>query len=101
MFENLPLLSLTIWAPLLGGVWVLYAGDRQEGTVKVFTLIVSLIVFFLTLVLYAGFDNGTYAMQFVEKSVWIKAFNINYHLGIDGISLPLIILTSSIHSSFR
>jgi NADH-quinone oxidoreductase subunit M len=94
MFENLPLLSLTIWAPILGGLWVLYAGDRQEATVKTFTLVVSMIVFILSLVLYSGFDSSTYAMQFVEKSVWIKEFKINYHLGIDGISLPLIMLTA-------
>ena len=96
MFENLPLLSLIIWAPILGGLWVLYAGDRQEGTVKVFTLSVTIIVFIMSLLLYIDFDTTTYNMQFVEKFAWIDSFNINYHLGIDGISLPLILLTTFI-----
>jgi NADH-quinone oxidoreductase subunit M len=96
MFENLPLLSLIIWGPIIGGLWVLYAGDRQENTVKVFSLAVSVIVFIISLFLYTGFDSSLYDMQFVEKSVWIAAFDIHYHLGIDGISMPLIILTTFI-----
>jgi len=94
MIGNLPILSLLIWAPILGGVWVLYAGDRQEATVKYFSLAVSVLVFLLSLFLIDGFDPGTHQMQFVEETVWIKSFNIYYRLGIDGISLPLILLTT-------
>lgn len=94
MFENLPILSLLIWAPILGGIWVLYIGDRQEETVKYFTLAVSILVFVLSLLLVNGFDVGTYNMQFTEEAVWISSFNIYYRLGIDGISLPLIVLTT-------
>ncbi len=91
---NLPFLSLLIWAPILGGVWVLYAGDRQEQTVKVLSLAVAVITFAISVLAYADFDTGTHAMQFVELTRWIETFNINYHLGIDGISLPLIMLTT-------
>jgi NADH-quinone oxidoreductase subunit M len=91
---NIPLLSLLIWTPILGGVWVLYAGDRQENTVKYLSLSVAFITFLLSIVLYMQFDTGTYAMQFVEKTAWIESFNINYHLGVDGIALPLILLTT-------
>jgi NADH-quinone oxidoreductase subunit M len=91
---NLPYLSLLIWAPILGGVWVLYAGDRQEQTVKALSLAVSVITFAISILAYANFSTDTYAMQFVELSRWIETFNINYHLGVDGISLPLIMLTS-------
>ena len=91
---NLPFLSLLIWAPILGGVWVLYAGDRQEQTVKVLSLAVAVITFVISVLAYADFDTGTHAMQFVELTRWIETFNINYHLGIDGISLPLIMLTT-------
>ena len=94
MIENLPILSLLIWAPILGGIWVLYIGDRQEETVKYFTLAVSILVFVLSLLLLNGFDTSTYQMQFVEQAAWIKSFNIYYRLGIDGISLPLILLTT-------
>jgi len=88
------LLSLLIWAPILGGVWVLFAGDRQETTVKFLALAVSGITFLLSLFLVVDFDTSTYEMQFVEFTSWIETFSINYHLGVDGISVPLIILTT-------
>ncbi len=91
---NIPLLSLLIWTPILGGVWVLYAGDRQENTVKYLSLSVAIITFVLSLLLYMQFDTTTYAMQFVEKTIWIETFSIYYHLGVDGIALPLILLTT-------
>ncbi|OGT78640.1 MAG: NADH-quinone oxidoreductase subunit M [Gammaproteobacteria bacterium RIFCSPLOWO2_02_FULL_56_15] len=94
MFENLPLLSLVIWAPILGGIWVLYAGDRQEESVKYFSLAVTITVFVLSVLLLLRFDNSLWTMQFSEKFMWIEAFDIHYHLGIDGISLPLIVLTT-------
>jgi NADH-quinone oxidoreductase subunit M len=91
---NLPLLSLLIWTPILGAVWVLYAGDRQEHTVKNLSLSVAVITFLLSVLLYLKCDTSTHAMLFVEKASWIKSFNINYHLGVDGIALPLILLTT-------
>jgi NADH-quinone oxidoreductase subunit M len=91
---GIPFLSLLIWAPILGGVWVLYAGDRQEETVRVLSLSVALIVFALSAAVYAQFDVSTHHMQFVEFARWIPVFNINYHLGVDGIALPLILLTT-------
>lgn len=96
MLTDLPILSLLIWAPIFGGVWVLYAGDRQEYLPKTLALIISVAVFLLSLLLYKDFDNSTHALQFVEFSSWIKVFNIYYHLGVDGISVPLIILTTFI-----
>ena len=94
METNIPLLSLLIWTPILGGIWVLYAGDRQENTVKYFSLSVSIITFLISMVLYLKFDSAAHEMQFVEKTSWIESFNINYHLGVDGIALPLILLTT-------
>jgi len=91
---NLPFLSLLIWTPILGGIWVLFVGDRQEQTVKVFSLAVSILVFILSLVAWLDFDNSTHLMQFVELRQWIEIFNINYHLGVDGIAFPLILLTT-------
>ncbi len=91
---NIPVLSLLIWTPILGGIWVLYAGDSQEQTVKYFSFLVSGLVFLLSLFTYSRFDTTTHMMQFVELRQWIETFNINYHLGIDGIALPLILLTT-------
>jgi len=94
MFAELPILSLLIWGPILGGVWVLYAGDRQEETVKTLALMFSVVTFLLSTLLYKNFDITTHEMQFVEFAYWIEAFNINYYLGVDGIAMPLIILTT-------
>jgi len=94
MFSELPILSLLIWGPILGGVWVLYAGDRQEETVKTLALMFSVVTFLLSTLLYKNFDITTHEMQFVEFAYWIEAFNINYYLGVDGIAMPLIILTT-------
>jgi len=96
MFAELPILSLLIWGPILGGIWVLYAGDRQEETVKTLALMISVVTFLLSTLLYKDFDITTHEMQFVEFAYWIEAFNINYYLGIDGIAMPLIILTTFI-----
>ena len=89
------ILSLCIWIPIAGGVGILMAGnDDRAQLARVLALAFSVATFLLTLPLYIGFDAGTAAMQFVERYRWIPSFNIHYHLGIDGISLPLILLTS-------
>jgi NADH-quinone oxidoreductase subunit M len=91
---SLPILSLLIWTPILGGIWVLYVGDRQEDTVKLFSFIVSILVFIISVYAYSQFDNSTSRFQFIEFREWIPVFNINYHLGVDGIAFPLILLTT-------
>jgi NADH-quinone oxidoreductase subunit M len=92
--SNLPLLSMLIWTPILGGIWVLIAGDRQEETVKHFSFAVSVLTFVFSIILYSQFDTTYAGMQFVEETSWISAFDIKYHLGVDGIALPLILLTT-------
>ena len=94
MYADWPLLSLVIWTPILGGILVLFAGDREPSGARKIALVVSIATFLLTLPLYGQFDTGTHLMQFVERHEWIPAFNIEYYLGIDGISMPLILLTS-------
>ncbi len=93
---DLPLLSLVVWTPIAGGLWVLLlaGGERGGATVRAVALAVSLLTFALSIPLWAGFDPGTHEMQFVESAVWIAAFDIHYHLGVDGISMPLILLTT-------
>jgi NADH-quinone oxidoreductase subunit M len=94
MNQSLPLLSFVIWLPILGGVAVLAVGDRSPDVVRRLSLGVSVAAFCLSISLFTGFDTATHAMQFVELAPWIAPFDINYHLGIDGISMPLILLTT-------
>ncbi len=96
MYADWPLLSLVVWTPILGGILVLFVGDREPAGARKITLVVSIATFLLTLPLYTQFNTDTYLMQFVERRSWIPAFNIEYYLGIDGISMPLILLTSFI-----
>ena len=97
MFAELPLLSLLIWVPIIGGLLVMLAGSRRTGLeAKVLALLVSVLTFVLSIPLFTGFDTGTAAMQFVEFKPWIANFGVNYHLGVDGISMPLILLTTFI-----
>ena len=95
MMQGLPLLSLAIWAPIIAGVAVLLTGgDRNAQAARVIALIGALIGFAVTIPLYTGFDLEQGGFQFVEMRNWIDTLNANYHLGIDGISLLLILLNS-------
>jgi len=95
MLLGFPLLSLAIWVPMVAGVLVLATGsDRNAHAARVIALIGSLLGFLVTLPLYFRFDPLATSFQFVELSPWIENFNVNYHLGIDGISLLLILLNS-------
>lgn len=94
---NLPVLSLMIWCPILFGLLVLLAGRHvRPAVIRCIALAGSLPGLILSLFLIAGFDSGSAAMQFVESTVWIARFNIHYALGIDGISLWLVVLTAFI-----
>jgi len=91
---HLGLLSLLVWLPIVGGVLVLFLGDRNIALGRWVALGTSLIVFGLSIPLYTGFDVATAAMQFVERVPWITSINVDYALGVDGIALPLILLTT-------
>jgi NADH-quinone oxidoreductase subunit M len=95
--KNMGLLSFAIWLPILFGVGLLAFGrDTNAGLARWAALIGSLVSFVVTLPLISGFDNGTAAMQFVEKFGWIERFNVNYHLGVDGLSMWFVPLTAFI-----
>ena len=92
------LLSLAIWTPIIFGVVLLALGrDEQARSVRWIALIGAIVSFLVTLPLYDGFKLGTSAMQFVEKASWIARFNVNYHIGVDGISLWFVLLTAFIN----
>ncbi|CAM5179416.1 NADH-quinone oxidoreductase subunit M [Oligella ureolytica] len=91
-----PWLSLSIFVPIVAGIFVLVFGhdDRAEYTKKM-ALIGAIVSFLVTLPLLFGFDSTTAEMQFVESVRWISALGAHYHLGIDGISVWLVLLTAS------
>ncbi|MDQ5879111.1 MAG: NADH-quinone oxidoreductase subunit [Pseudomonadota bacterium] len=92
-----PLLSLAIWIPILAGLLTLATGsDRNAPLARMLALAGAVIGCLVTIPLWTGFDLKTPAMQFVELSSWIPRFNINYHLGVDGISMLFVILNSFI-----
>jgi NADH-quinone oxidoreductase subunit M len=91
---NLPLLSTLIWLPMLGGMLTLFFSDKNATTAKWFALLIALITFALSIPLYRGFDLSLTGMQFTESHQWIPSFNIFYNLGVDGISVALILLTT-------
>lgn len=94
MFSDWPLLSLLIWLPVLGGVVVLLVGnDRHASRGRFTALFFALINVAICVILCMHFNTNTYVMQFTENINWIPAYGIHYSLGIDGISLPLVLLT--------
>jgi NADH-quinone oxidoreductase subunit M len=88
------LLSLLVWLPIAGGLLVLALGESRAAAGRWVALVVSLATFIASVPLFTGFDGSTYEMQFVECAPWIPALHSNYHLGVDGISMPLLVLTT-------
>jgi len=92
-----PLLSLAIWIPIFAGFAVLATGsDRNAPLARMLSLIGAVLGFLVTIPLWTGFDAANAGMQFVELSPWIPHFNINYHLGVDGISMLFVLLNAFI-----
>jgi NADH-quinone oxidoreductase subunit M len=92
---GLPILSLLVWLPIVAAIVVLLIGSGERvALAKQVALGASVLTFILSIPLYTGFDAATADMQFVERTSWIGAFNVFYHLGVDGISMPLILLTT-------
>ena len=96
------LLSILIWLPVFGGLGLLLIGDDGDsespraGMMRNVALAVSIATFLFSTGLYTGFDFSTASMQFVERVSWVAAFDAWYYLGVDGISAPLILLTTFI-----
>ena len=95
------LLTFAITAPIVGALLLLLVPNRDGGNnalIRYGALVISLVVFVITLVLWAGFDAAAASpdqpFQFVEQYQWIPAFGIEYYIGIDGLSLMLLVLTA-------
>jgi NADH-quinone oxidoreductase subunit M len=88
------LLSLLIWLPIAGGLVVLLLGESRAALAKWAALLFSVATFVASIPLFTQFDGATHVMQFEEQLSWIDVLNSTYHLGVDGISMPLILLTT-------
>ena len=86
-------LNWILWMPIIGAIAILFQPKNNHNSIRWTSLLTTLVTFILTIVLYMNFDNMNPAIQFEVKKSWISSFNINYHLGVDGISLPMTILT--------
>ena len=87
------ILSWLIWLPIIGMVAIAFIPREKEDVIKITAAATTGLQFLLTLVLWKNFDSGSGAMQFMERAEWIPSFNIAYILGVDGLSLPMAILT--------
>src|SRR6185369_150783 len=90
-----PILSTLVALPVIGAILLLFVrpGDNQERVSRMIALVISLLVFAETLLLWSRFVPGSPEFQFVERHAWIPAFGISYAVGVDGISLLLLVLT--------
>jgi NADH-quinone oxidoreductase subunit M len=94
MLSTWPLLSLLIWLPIIGGALTLFFGDQRGAQARVFALLVAVITLVLSVGLFVGLDQTSASMQFSEFHPWIPTFSIGYNVGVDGISVALIGLTT-------
>jgi NADH-quinone oxidoreductase subunit M len=95
MLAHFPILSVLTWLPVVGAILALCTGgDKNANTARTIAVIVALANVLLCIPLYLAFDVGSYDMQFVEDHLWINAYQTHYALGVDGISLLMVILTN-------
>ena len=88
------LLTYLILIPLIGSILILFFKKEQENFIKYFAVGISTVAFILSLILYFNFDSSNSNFQFINKFEWVKGLNIHYHVGIDGMSLLLVLLTT-------
>ena len=91
---HIGLLSIVIWLPIAGGILALSLGDGRARAARWVSLVASLLTLAACVPLYLHFVDGTPNFQFTERVPWIPSLHAQYFLGVDGISLPLILLTA-------
>src|SRR5512141_1439156 len=94
MQADWPILSVLVWLPIAAGLLLLLIGDRNPGAGRWLALAWTVATSAFSVIRWQQFDPTTASMQFVEREPWIGAFNAWYYLGVDGISMPLIVLTA-------
>src|SRR5262245_48147623 len=89
-----PILSLIVFLPFLGALIILFWKNASDEVVRSIALITSVVVFLISTMLYGAFNSGAADPQFVEKVAWIPSIGADYSIGIDGLSLFLVLLTT-------
>src|SRR4051794_8080899 len=90
----MPILSLITWLPLAGGIAILLVPKEQKVAIRALAAVAAGLAFVASLWLWAQFNSGTTDWQFIEKASWIPGLGIHYFLALDGISLPMVVLTT-------
>jgi len=93
--SDLPIISIVTFLPLLGVVVLLLVDPQREGLIKHLAFGVSVLTFLVSLQLYRGFQLNVPGMQFVERKPWIPGYGVQYLVGVDGISLLLVLCSTS------
>lgn len=94
--NNMPLLSLTLFIPIIGAIFIMALPKDQEKAIKYIAAVSTFISLVLSLIVFITFDRSASGMQFVENIPWVADLGVSYALGVDGISLPLLLLTNLI-----
>ena len=94
--ETNQLLTYLLFTPLIGAMLLLVFQRERENEIRIFGLVISIITFVITLMVLAKFEVMNPGFQFVHKIQWITNLNISYHIGVDGLSLLLLLLTTFI-----
>jgi len=89
-----PVLSTIIFLPVVGAILLILISRTRESLIKWVSLMVAIVTFIFSIPVFTGFDKSTYRMQFVERHEWIPAWNVKYYLGVDGISILFVLLTT-------
>ena len=89
-----PILSILIALPLLGAILLMRVEGEREALIKRLALFISCLDLLISLIVYVRFDPALPGMQFVERAPWVSSIGSSYFLGVDGISLPLLLLTT-------
>ncbi len=92
--ENSHLITYLLFAPLIGGFLLLFIGNKKENLIRYFGLAISILTFIISLIIYFNFDLNNPSFQFIHKFDWIENLHISYNVGIDGLSLLLVLLTT-------
>ncbi len=88
------ILTYTLFSPLIGSILLLFINKEKQTLIKYVGIVTSLVTFVLSLIIYFGFDSTNSAMQFVEQHEWISGLDITYFIGVDGLSILLVLLTT-------
>lgn len=104
--DHLPLLSIILFTPIIGAIFIMAMPKDQDRAIKYIAAVSTFISLALSLLVFITYDRSAGGMQFIEKIPWISDLGVSYALGVDGISMPLLLLTnligfSAVYASWR